>query len=386
MSNTFSSSYPDDTSLVFDAETVSTPVPDEVPSEDSKEEALVSEDAHDGLQERENGVHLHENNNDNINNSLFSGGGVYIQFSESSLLQPQQDSRFSYTQTEEETRQNFLYPGNGGSGYGYTTNQSSYPVPQNLQSTQPQNQTQPSYLQQLQQLQQLQTQYNIHSQPQQLQQPQPQQKIKKSVKNEIRWHEKFTELCEFRILHGHTNVPQQKGELGTWVATQRKNFKKGKTCLTPKRIKMLESIGFLWYVHNYWIDNFEALKSYKAKHGHTNVIFSDGELGKWVRDQRSQYSLLKRNKKSSITEERIRDLESIGFSWDPHADNWNDHFNELIQFKTERGHVNVPCSHKRLGGWAKYQRSNYRLYMENRQSSMTHERVTLLEKLGFCWY
>mmetsp|Transcript_2255 Transcript_2255/g.2609 ORF Transcript_2255/g.2609 Transcript_2255/m.2609 type:complete len:87 (-) Transcript_2255:172-432(-) len=57
---------------------------------------------------------------------------------------------------------------------------------------------------------------------------------------------------------------------------------------------------------------------YKEKNGHTNVPKSykhNIALGAWTRNQRAQYMLRKRGKKSPMTEERIRKLEAIGFVW-----------------------------------------------------------------------
>ncbi len=57
---------------------------------------------------------------------------------------------------------------------------------------------------------------------------------------------------------------------------------------------------------------------YKQMNGHTNVPKSYKDnmaLGAWTRNQRAQYMLRIRGKKSPMTEERIKNLEAIGFVW-----------------------------------------------------------------------
>ena len=43
---------------------------------------------------------------------------------------------------------------------------------------------------------------------------------------------------------------------------------------------------------------------------------SDPQLGTWVHTQRRQYKLMKEGKKSSMTEDKIRDLDAMGFEWE----------------------------------------------------------------------
>ena len=60
---------------------------------------------------------------------------------------------------------------------------------------------------------------------------------------------KYNELIQYNKLNKDTNVPMP-GKLGSWVATQRnqyKSFKEGKTChMTVERMELLEAIGFTW--------------------------------------------------------------------------------------------------------------------------------------------
>lgn len=71
------------------------------------------------------------------------------------------------------------------------------------------------------------------------------------------WFRRYDELVEFKLQHGHTDVPQkypQNQRLSTWVRTQRRSCAKG--CMTMDRIELLDRIGFDW-------ENPSAKKKYK---------------------------------------------------------------------------------------------------------------------------
>lgn len=63
------------------------------------------------------------------------------------------------------------------------------------------------------------------------------------------------QLKEYKIKHGDCNVPtkyKQNTALGRWVSTQRSEFKKfchgdEAAAIDSERIRMLESIGFVWF-------------------------------------------------------------------------------------------------------------------------------------------
>ena len=60
-----------------------------------------------------------------------------------------------------------------------------------------------------------------------------------------------------------------------------------------------------------WETRFNELVQYKAKHGDCNVPRSQGQLGKWVNNQRTIY------KKGKLSQDRIDRLNGIGFDWTP---------------------------------------------------------------------
>ena len=67
-----------------------------------------------------------------------------------------------------------------------------------------------------------------------------------------------------------------------------------------------------------WYKKYEELRQYKDSEGHCNVPYkySDNKsLARWVSHQRTQYKCMRQGKPSSMTEQRIQHLESIGFQW-----------------------------------------------------------------------
>jgi len=60
---------------------------------------------------------------------------------------------------------------------------------------------------------------------------------------------------------------------------------------------------------------FDELRAFKAKYRHCNATRRAGKLGGWVSTQRRRYRELQEGKQSSMTDERIQKLASIGFQW-----------------------------------------------------------------------
>ena len=177
---------------------------------------------------------------------------------------------------------------------------------------------------------------------------------------------KLQQLKEYKRVHGHLQIPKNDKLLGRWVARQRELYReiimnqtKSNTeendadnhhdgggnsiyddedyddyvrrtsyfnTLTPERIQKLEEIGFEWkstikgtaYNHT-WETRLQELHDYQQQHGNCNVpkTYKDNKmLGSWVRNQRAQYwTRQKPGKRSPMTNERIHQLENIGFQW-----------------------------------------------------------------------
>jgi hypothetical protein len=89
-----------------------------------------------------------------------------------------------------------------------------------------------------------------------------------------------------------------------------------------------------------------------------------------------------------MTWERVRALEDIGFVWDSQGAAWSDRLKELQEFKQRFRHCNVPSNfseNPRLATWIKCQRRQYKLYKEQKKTTMTPQRIAELNKLNFEW-
>ena len=135
-----------------------------------------------------------------------------------------------------------------------------------------------------------------------------------------------------------------------------------------------------------WTSSYHDLIEYKSIFGHCEVSSqSKGKhhgLGQWVKRQRYHFKLYQQGKPSSMNEDRVRLLESIGFVWDSHASQWEERFGELTMYWKKHGNCNVPrnCTqHPKLATWVKRQR---RMYASNH---MLASRIERLERLGFIW-
>ena len=70
------------------------------------------------------------------------------------------------------------------------------------------------------------------------------------------------------------------------------------------------------------------------------------------------------------------------------AEKWQERFDELIIFRNEQGHCLVPHTfpaNAALARWVKRQRYQYKLLQDGKQSSMTPDRIKILEEINFVW-
>jgi hypothetical protein len=107
---------------------------------------------------------------------------------------------------------------------------------------------------------------------------------------------------------------------------------------------------------------------------------------------RYKYSLLQAGKKTSLTQQRADKLSAWGFTWDTGIKKpgkiaekipWDERYAELVAYKEEHGHVNVPQNSSVLGTWVHGQRRQYTLFKRGSKSSMTPEKIRKLTAIDF---
>ena len=195
------------------------------------------------------------------------------------------------------------------------------------------------------------------------------------------WDELFTALSTYKQKHGDCNVPREwpdNPKLGKWCAHQRTAHQNGK--LPDDRIQHLEGLGFAWNsLDAKWENMFAALKAYKQTCGNCNVPrgWKDNpQLAEWCIGQRNVY------KNNKLSPDRFRQLEDIGFVWDPLVANWEEMFAALVNFKQSHGYFKVPKKwdeNPTLGDWCQKQRNVYK------SNKLSPDRIKRFEDIGFEW-
>ena len=136
---------------------------------------------------------------------------------------------------------------------------------------------------------------------------------------------RFLELKAFIKEHGHSCIPSTSTykSLQSWCGSQRKlrQMKRADAtincALTDEREERLDSINFDWQTsHDYmWKQRLQQLKAFKEENGHVKLNKSNGQLGSWVETQRTEYRFKMEGQHTHLTDERVDELESIGFVW-----------------------------------------------------------------------
>ncbi|KAL7541910.1 hypothetical protein ACHAXR_011358, partial [Thalassiosira sp. AJA248-18] len=195
------------------------------------------------------------------------------------------------------------------------------------------------------------------------------------------WDEQFAALQRYKKEHGNCLVPNKYSDdpkLGRWVHNQRRDAKLGE--MTDNRIARLQSIGFIFNLLEYiWDEQFAALQRYKNEHGHCLVpakYSEDPQLGNWVIKQRANA------KAGTLTDDRLKRLECIGFLFDVQDYIWDEQFAALQHYKNEHGNCLVPrrySDHPKLGNWVNKQRSSAKA------GKMSDVRMKRLDSIGFVY-
>merc|ERR1719261_145549 len=149
---------------------------------------------------------------------------------------------------------------------------------------------------------------------------------------------------------------------------------KPKKNLLPQREKLLADLGLEWKLYNgsYWENSYNQLVRFKEEHGHCNVTLKNSlPLGRWVKDQR------KKKKLGKLPKYQEDKLLALGMRFKASKQTWDEHFQNLAEFKKIYGHCHVPLNYKKaLGSWLCKQR--YRA----REGHLSKVHVQRLRDLG----
>ena len=151
-----------------------------------------------------------------------------------------------------------------------------------------------------------------------------------------------------------------------------------------------EKARFRCYQTDQWAERFSELLAFKAETGHCLVPHcfpSNPSLAQWIKRQRYQHKLKQEGRHCTLSGEREAYLEAAGFVWDSHQAAWREKFLTLKRYRTQHGNCRVPPTYldRSLGVWVKCQRRQRKLFLNGEYSTMTEERIQLLDSLGFEW-
>jgi hypothetical protein len=148
---------------------------------------------------------------------------------------------------------------------------------------------------------------------------------------------------------------------------------------------------FRSYQSEIWTERLQDLCDFRARFGHCLVPHNwagNVPLAQWVKRQRYQYKLKEEGRHSTLSDARKAILDGMGFVWDSHRAAWEERWLELLDFQKKHGHANVPSKfseNPQLSVWVKCQRRQYKLFVKGEKSTMTAERVSKMDTLGFVW-
>ena len=142
-----------------------------------------------------------------------------------------------------------------------------------------------------------------------------------------------------------------------------------------------------------WFKKFKKLLEFKEQHGHCFVPLiypQDQELAVWARHQRYIHNNTQLANTKPEYSERFKCLEYIGFEWNPNKTindaRWDMRFNQLLEFKKQHGHTDVPHGYKpnvKLATWVGLQRGRFYNDGKPNQLGIPKERVKRLKQIGF---
>ncbi|MEG0836210.1 MAG: Helicase associated domain protein, partial [Christensenellaceae bacterium] len=135
-----------------------------------------------------------------------------------------------------------------------------------------------------------------------------------------------------------------------------------------------------------WDEMFECLVAYKNDFGNVDVPntykTADGlGLGGWCSFQRK---IRKGLSAGILTDERIKKLCEIGFSWNPVDEQWENGFAHAKEFEMANGYLDVPINHIcednfKLGAWIVHQKAALK------NGTIGQERYEKLCEIGLEW-
>lgn len=157
--------------------------------------------------------------------------------------------------------------------------------------------------------------------------------------------------------------------LSRWISKQRLLKKKGE--LEENKIRLLEEVGYIWDIE--WEHNFARYKT--AMETDKNQVIRDGKYEKealWADSQRNAF------KNGVLQQEKIDELNNIGFSWSPLEEKRDD---KIVVLK-EYGSLCFVKGHTVYNG---YPIGKWLNYFKRMKHTLSQEQIDIITELGYDW-
>lgn len=225
----------------------------------------------------------------------------------------------------------------------------------------------------------------------------------RSRKYDIHWNNVYSKLVEFiereKRWPSPNSLNKEECSLHNWCTTQ-KSVRKHNLAgsLNEERIKLLDSIGFIWSINKpkrSWNESFALLKNFIQEKGRWPVHTADEEenrLAKWCSKMRAYKSGA--DKSLKLTPGQIRKLTNLGLIWETESlsngrtpeqlnEIWKRKYNEFCEFIIKNKHY--PKSNSKNEA----EKSLYTWWMRmaylKRYGKLREDRIEQLNNIGFRW-
>mmetsp|Transcript_2145 Transcript_2145/g.6204 ORF Transcript_2145/g.6204 Transcript_2145/m.6204 type:complete len:528 (-) Transcript_2145:1233-2816(-) len=224
------------------------------------------------------------------------------------------------------------------------------------------------------------------------------------------WNEKYEQLLAYKEKHGDvSHLSKRKGAVGlskedivihnrmAKFLSSSRTAKKAGTLDLYKEV-LLDRVGINWNppqgpTGEKWRRHFDALVEFKRVHGHLDIprpYPPHPRLADWLKKQKSYYNVKQDGKPHQLSDGREKLLSDLGVEWPPKrvTTSWETRYQELLNYRRQCGHVNVPWrwkTNRPLAAWVNAQRKKYMDIRKGRKSNLTQDNIRLLDEIGFRW-
>lgn len=220
-----------------------------------------------------------------------------------------------------------------------------------------------------------------------------------------KWEDCLEQLKAFKAKHGHVRVSKKDPDpeiafLARWLDKQCFHYRKfqagNQSCMTEEKIQRLKDVGFEMesipssedrherLAREKWSAMLGQAKAYKEATGSLTIEENNEEhreLRGWLKNQINEHKRLHDGFVSTMTQEKEEQLRAAGVEFLP---TWDELFEQLRQYKEEKGNLFIPKDHPALGKFVIRLRQQYDRYMKDPQKTkLTQDQFTRLTVLGF---